>query len=79
MGPDEVRAWTLRRGENAVTAAGKIHTDLARGVIRAETVAADILLAKGSLAACRESGQLRLEGKGYVVQDGDVIEIRANA
>lgn len=79
VGPDEVRAWTLRRGDNAVTAAGKIHTDLARGFIRAETVAADILLAKGSLAACRESGQLRLEGKGYVVQDGDVIEIRANA
>lgn len=79
VGPDEVRAWTVRRGDNAVTAAGRIHTDLARGFIRAETVAAEILLAKGSLAACRESGQLRLEGKGYVVQDGDVIEIRANA
>ena len=79
VGEDEVRAWTLRRGDNAVTAAGKIHTDLARGFIRAETVAAAILLEKKTLAACRETGQLRLEGKNYIVQDGDVIEIRANA
>ncbi len=79
VGEDEVRAWTLRRGDNAVTAAGKIHTDLARGFIRAETVDSGLLIAKRTLAACRETGQLRLEGKGYLVQDGDVIEIRANA
>ena len=79
VGEDEVRAWTLRRGSDAVTAAGKIHTDLARGFIRAETVPAEILIEKKTHAACREAGLLRLEGKGYVVQDGDVIEIRANA
>jgi hypothetical protein len=79
VGEDEVRAWTLRRGSDAVTAAGKIHTDLARGFIRAETVPAETLIEKKTHAACREAGLLRLEGKGYVVQDGDVIEIRANA
>ena len=78
VGPDEVRAWTIRRGDTAVTAAGKIHTDLARGFIRAETVASATLIEKQTLPACREAGLLRLEGKGYVVQDGDVIEIRAN-
>ena len=79
VGEDEVRAWTLRRGSDAVTAAGKIHTDLARGFIRAETVPAETLIEKKTHAACREAGLLRLEGKSYVVQDGDVIEIRANA
>ncbi len=79
VGEDEVRAWTIRRGDNAVAAAGKIHTDLARGFIRAETVTAEILIEKKTHAACREAGLLRLEGKSYVVQDGDVIEIRANA
>ena len=79
VGEDEVRAWTIRRGDSAVTAAGKIHTDLARGFIRAETVRSEILMEKKTLAACREAGVLRLEGKSYVVQDGDVIEIRANA
>ncbi len=79
VGEDEVRAWTIRRGDHAVTAAGKVHTDLARGFIRAETVSSEILLDKKSLAACREAGLLRLEGKNYEVQDGDVIEIRANA
>lgn len=79
VGPDEVRAWTIRRGDTAVIAAGKIHSDLARGFIRAETVASDVLIEKKTHAACREAGLLRLEGKQYVVQDGDVIEIRANA
>ena len=79
VGEDEVRAWTLHRGSDAVTAAGKIHTDLARGFIRAETVPAEVLIEKKTHAACREAGLLRLEGKGYIVQDGDVIEIRANA
>ena len=79
VGEDEVRAWTIRRGDNAVIAAGKIHTDLARGFIRAETVDAETLIEKKTHAACREAGKLRLEGKGYIVQDGDVMEIRANA
>jgi ribosome-binding ATPase len=78
VGEDEVRAWTIRRGDNAVTAAGKIHTDLARGFIRAETVDSATLIEKKTLAACREAGVLRLEGKAYVVRDGDVIEIRAS-
>ncbi|MBP1589283.1 MAG: redox-regulated ATPase YchF [Kiritimatiellae bacterium] len=79
VGPDEVRAWTIHEGDDAVTAAGKIHSDLARGFIRAETVPSTILLEHKTHAACRELGLLRLEGKAYVVQDGDVIEIRANA
>ena len=79
VGPDEVRAWTIRDGDDAVTAASKIHTDLARGFIRAETIPAEVLIEKRSHAACREAGLLRLEGKSYVVRDGDVIEIRANA
>lgn len=78
VGEDEVRAWTIRNGDTAVTAAGKIHTDLARGFIRAETVESATLIEKQTLAACREAGQLRLEGKNYGVRDGDVIEIRAN-
>lgn len=78
VGPDEVRAWTIRRGDTAVIAASKIHTDLARGFIRAETVASSTLIEMQTLAACREAGVLRLEGKGYGVQDGDVIEIRAS-
>ncbi|NLB66698.1 MAG: redox-regulated ATPase YchF [Lentisphaerae bacterium] len=77
VGDDEVRAWTIVQGTDAMTAAGKIHTDFARAFIRAETVGAATLIEKQSLAACREAGLLRLEGKGYVVQDGDVIEIRA--
>ena len=60
VGEDEVRAWTLHEGDDAVTAAGKIHTDLARGFIRAETVRCEELIAKGSHAACREAGTLRL-------------------
>ncbi len=78
VGPDEVRAWTIRRGDAAVIAAGKIHTDLSRGFIRAETVASETLIEHKTLAACRDAGLLRLEGKNYIVQDGDVMEIRAN-
>jgi len=78
VGPDEVRAWTIRNGDTAVIAAGKIHTDLSRGFIRAETVASETLIEKKTLAACRDEGKLRLEGKAYVVQDGDVMEIRAS-
>jgi GTP-binding protein YchF len=74
-GPDEVRAWPIRDGSTAVDAAGAIHSDLARGFIRAETVAYEDLLALGSMAEARKHGKLRSEGKTYRVQDGDVVEI----
>ena len=78
-GSDEVRAWTLHDGSNAVDAAGAIHSDLARGFIRAQVVAYDDFIANGaSLSACRDKGVLRLEGKEYIVKDGDMIEIRFN-
>jgi GTP-binding protein YchF len=77
-GEDECRAWTIRRGTKAQQAAGAIHSDIERGFIRAEVVAFDDLVAAGSLAACRDKGTLRLEGKEYVVQDGDVINFRFN-
>jgi ribosome-binding ATPase len=77
-GEDECRAWTIRRGTRAQQAAGTIHSDIERGFIRAEVVAFDELMAAGSLAACREKGTLRLEGKEYAVQDGDVINFRFN-
>ncbi len=76
VGEDEVRAWTISRGTTAQAAAGKIHTDLERGFIRAEVVPAETLLAAGSLARCREAGTLRIEGKDYIVQDGDVVHVR---
>jgi GTP-binding protein YchF len=69
---EEVRAWSLRHGSTAVEAAGTVHTDMARGFIRAEVVAFDALIEAGSLAEARRSGTLRLEGRDYVVQDGDV-------
>jgi hypothetical protein len=74
-GPDEVRAWPVREGSTAVDAAGTIHTDLAKGFIRAETVAYDDLLTLGSMAEARKAGRLRSEGKTYRVRDGDVLEI----
>jgi GTP-binding protein YchF len=74
-GPDEVRAWPIPDGSTAVDAAGAIHTDLARGFIRAETVAYDDLVKLGSMAEARKAGRLRSEGKTYRVHDGDVIEI----
>ena len=74
-GPDEVRAWPIRDGSNAVDAAGAIHTDLAKGFIRAETVAYDDLLTLGSMAEAKKAGKLRSEGKTYRVRDGDVVEI----
>jgi ribosome-binding ATPase len=78
VGPDEVRAWTLRDGQTAVDAAGEIHSDLARGFIRAETILWDKLLEAGSQAKARDLGWLRLEGKEYTVRDGECIEIRFN-
>ena len=77
-GEDECRAWTLRRGANAVDAAAAIHTDLARGFIRAEVVTYDDLMACGSMAEARKRGLLRSEGKTYAVRDGDVIEVLFN-
>lgn len=78
-GPDEVRAWTLNEGDNAVDAAGAIHSDLARGFIRAQVVAFDDYKKYGgSFDECRKAGCLRLEGKEYLVKDGDIIEIRFN-
>ena len=77
-GEDECRAWTIRRGTRAQVAAGTIHSDIERGFIRAEVVAFDDLVAAGGIAACREKGTLRLEGKDYEVRDGDVINFRFN-
>ncbi|PZN06675.1 MAG: redox-regulated ATPase YchF [Bacillota bacterium] len=77
-GEEEVRAWPIRRGTTAKEAAGKIHSDMERGFIRAEVVAYDDLIRLGSMAAVREAGLLRLEGRDYVVQDGDVILFRFN-
>ena len=78
VGDDEVRAWTVKRGANAYEAAGEIHTDLQRGFIRAEVVAFDDLSALGGLAEARAKGKLRLEGKEYIVQDGEIVHIRFN-
>ena len=74
-GPDEVRAWPIPAGSNAVDAAGAIHSDLARGFIRAETVPYEDLIELGSIAEARKHGKLRSEGKTYAVHDGDVVEI----
>lgn len=76
VGEDEVRAWTIARGTLAPAAAGVIHSDLQKGFIRAETIAYDDLMALGSMAEARKHGKLRLEGKEYVVQDGDILNIR---
>ncbi|MCL2664496.1 MAG: redox-regulated ATPase YchF [Defluviitaleaceae bacterium] len=77
-GPKEVRAWTIKRGCRAQQAAGKIHSDLERGFIRAEVVAYDDLVHSGTYAAAKERGLVRSEGKEYVVKDGDVMLIRFN-
>ena len=79
VGEDEVRAWTTRRSASAVEAAAEIHTDIARGFIRAEVVAYDDLTALGSMAECKAKGKFRLEGKEYVVKDGDIVHIRTSA
>jgi ribosome-binding ATPase len=78
VGEDEVRAWTIPVGAPAVEAAATIHTDLARGFIRAEVISCDALFQAGSLASARQRGLLRLEGKDYVVQNGDILNIRFN-
>jgi GTP-binding protein YchF len=78
VGEDEVRAWTVRRGVVAPEAAGVIHSDLQKGFIRAEVVPYDELVSLGSLSAARSKGVLRLEGKEYLVQDGDIMHVRFN-
>ena len=77
-GPKEVRAWTIEKGTRAPQAAGKIHTDFEKGFIRAEIVPYDTLVELGSMAACKEKGLVRSEGKDYVMQDGDVVLFRFN-
>jgi ribosome-binding ATPase YchF (GTP1/OBG family) len=78
VGDKEVRAWSLPRGSTALKAAGRVHTDMEKGFIRAEAIAFEQLLREGGFAQARKSGTLRLEGKEYVVQDGDVLTIRFN-
>ncbi|HEV8130005.1 MAG TPA: redox-regulated ATPase YchF [Acidobacteriota bacterium] len=78
VGEDEVRAWTIQRHTPAQKAAGEIHSDIERGFIRAEVVSYENLVAGGSLTAAKEKGLLRLEGKDYIVEDGDVINFRFN-
>jgi GTP-binding protein YchF len=76
VGEDECRAWSIPRATPAQAAAGEIHSDIARGFIRAEVVAYDSLISRGTMAASREHGEVRLEGKEYIVQDGDIINFR---
>nr|MDT0664884.1 DUF933 domain-containing protein [Micromonospora sp. DSM 115978] len=77
-GPKESRAWTIKIGATAPEAAGVIHTDFQRGFIKAEIVSFDDLVAAGSMAAARAAGRVRIEGKDYVMADGDVVEFRFN-
>ena len=76
VGEDECRAWSIPRGTTAQLAAGEIHSDIARGFIRAEVVSYSALTTRGSMAACRDHGEVRLEGKEYVVDDGDIMNFR---
>ncbi len=77
-GKPEVRAWTIKKGTKAPQAAGKIHSDFERGFIRAEVISFDDLMACGSMAAAKEKGLVRSEGKEYVMQDGDIVLFRFN-
>jgi hypothetical protein len=78
VGPDECRAWPVPRGITAPRAAGKIHSDIERGFIRAEVIRWEDLVELGSEARCRDVGKLRVEGKEYVIRDGDVVHFRFN-
>jgi len=75
---DECRSWPVPRGTPAPRAAGKVHSDMERGFIRAEVIHWQDLVEQGSEARCREAGKLRIEGKDYVIQDGDVVNFRFN-
>ena len=77
-GEPEVRAWTIKKGTKAPNAAGKIHSDIERGFIRAEVVSYDDLIREGSMVACKEKGLVRSEGKEYIMQDGDIVLFRFN-
>ena len=77
-GQPEVRAWTIKKGTKAPKAAGKIHSDIERGFIRAEVISFDDLMALGSMQAAKEKGKIRSEGKEYVMQDGDIVLFRFN-
>ena len=77
-GPKEARAWTIHKGDTAPQAAGVIHTDFERGFIKAEIVSFDDLAEAGSMAAAKAAGKVRMEGKDYIMQDGDVVEFRFN-
>ena len=77
-GEPEVRAWTIKIGTKAPKAAGKIHSDIERGFIRAEVVYYDDLMREGSMNAVKEKGLMRLEGKDYIMQDGDIVLFRFN-
>ena len=77
-GPNELRAWTINKGSLAPQAAGKIHTDFERGFIKAETISFNDFISLGGESAAKENGKLRLEGKDYVVKDGDIIHFKFN-
>ena len=77
-GEQEVRAWTIKKGTKAPAAAGKIHSDIERGFIRAEVVSYDDLVNEGSMDAAKEKGLVRSEGKDYVMQEGDIVLFRFN-
>ena len=78
VGPKEIRAWTITRGMNAPQSAGVIHSDLERGFIRAEVIKYDDFISLGSESACRDKGKLSIEGRNYIVEDGDILNIRFN-
>jgi len=78
VGDDEVKAWTIRDNTPAVKAAGKIHTDIEKGFIRAEAISYNGFISSGTMAEARKHGLLRLEGKNYTVQDGDIINFLFN-
>ena len=77
-GEQEVRAWTIKKGTKAPEAAGKIHSDIQRGFIRAEIVSYDDLIREGSMNAAKEKGLVRSEGKDYIMQEGDIVLFRFN-
>ena len=77
-GEPEVRAWTIKKGTKAPQAAGKIHSDIERGFIRAEIVTFNDLIKEGSMVACKEKGLVRSEGKEYIMKDGDIVLFRFN-
>ena len=77
-GEPEVKAWTIKKGTKAPVAAGKIHSDIERGFIRAEIVSYDDLIKEGSMLAAKEKGLVRSEGKDYIMQDGDIVLFRFN-